>query len=116
MCSAMWGDSWSGGKQLNSRSNKDNDLKDLKEIVEFNRRCKSPSNMFMNYIDFNKFSGRPSIKLKFQNKWIDVLLDTGANINVIKDGLINNIYCIEKQNKNITCANGESLNVIGKTQ
>ena len=29
--------------------------------------------------------------------------------------LINDIYCIEKQNKNITCANGEFLNVIGKT-
>ena len=41
----MWGDSWSGGKQLNSRWTKDNDLKDLKENLEFNGSCKAPSNI-----------------------------------------------------------------------
>ena len=56
------------------------------------------------------------MKIKIQDDWHDVLLDTGANINVIELSLMNNqsIGQVGRKNLKVTCANGDSLNVIGK--
>ena len=67
-------------------------------------------------INCSKFSGRPSLNLKIGKYWQDVLLDTGANINVIDKSLIdkNALKHLLKDGLKVTCANGEGLSVIGK--
>ena len=67
-------------------------------------------------IVYNKMGGRPSLKLRINEKWLDCLLDTGARINVIDEEVVNKLKNVKIKiaEDRIACANGSKLKTKGR--
>jgi len=76
-------------------------------------------NNFENFsITYDKLQGRPSVKVRIENIEIECLLDTGAALNVMTEGILKNLNNIrmEQTNQRLTAANGLQMDVRGEIE
>jgi transposase InsO family protein/predicted aspartyl protease len=69
-------------------------------------------------ITYDKLQGRPSVKVRIENIEIECLLDTGAALNVMTEGILKNLNNIrmEQTNQRLTAANGLQMDVRGEIE
>ena len=69
-------------------------------------------------IEYGIMQGRPSMKMKIQEKEWDCLLDTGARINVMSNGIFRQLenVVLTATDDRLRCANDSKLEILGKIQ